>query len=306
LPPAGGLDAEDFTRGFLSAGRAAGSPANTHPEPPMPTPERTGEVTGAPSRTYYRNSAREGAEHAMRVLHDHISQTFPGLCSMHPGNNFASRPVPTPEGVPPVTPAPGTGKAAGKTAAAEAKRAERDGKRKAAKIRKRAAARRRAVESGVLKGKLTVDQGRERLGLAPWGLPETTTAPQDATIPAAAALDPEMVAKAITRATKPLLKTAARQDRALRRQGRVLDAIAGQPDTSAAPFRGVALPKTAASPAGVPFAAKSAQDAQAAAYARLYETWRTSTTPEQQEAAWGALRPYWDPNMTPSPMPPPT
>lgn len=304
LPATGGIHPEQYRRGYLAAGHADDSPANTHPAGPMPAPDRTGAPTSGPARTYYRNTARESAAHAMSLMHDHIAAVFPDLCPMHASDNFASHPVPTPEGVPAVTPAPGTrglGKSAKKNAKAQARQAERKavqaGKRKAAKIRKKTRGRRRALEAKVLKGTITVDAARAKLGLDPVTQPPVTKATGTAeAIPGTVehtltgAPTPEDFAAAVAKATRPLLRQIGQQGKALKRQRKMLDAIAGQPDTAGAPFRGVALTKTSAPPAGdMPDVAKSAGQAQATLMAQLFDQWRHSPNPELREAAWAEL-----------------
>ena len=123
-----------------------------------------------------------------------------------------------------------------------------------------------------------------------------------AAAPLVAALDPEALKAAITEATaaatKPLqaaLKTArkaqARQDKALRKQAKTLDAIASQPDTSQSPMRMAALTKTTASaaPAGPQTATASAEQAQVTKMQLLQHEWRNSPDPSQREAAYAEL-----------------
>lgn len=62
--PTDTIDADDFTRGPLTAGQAAQSPSNK-------------------GRAFYRNVQRDAARTALAAMHDHIAQTFPDLCSMH-------------------------------------------------------------------------------------------------------------------------------------------------------------------------------------------------------------------------------
>lgn len=96
--PTGGINADEFNRGYLSSGHAADSPSNKNTAVmPAPVP------TGAPQRTYYRNVQRDSARSAMEAMHDHIAQTFPDLCSMTgPGvggeEPVGARPVPAPVG----------------------------------------------------------------------------------------------------------------------------------------------------------------------------------------------------------------
>lgn len=108
--------------------------------------------------------------------------------------------------------------------------------------------------------------------------------------PVAAALDADALRDAVKAATAPLLKRQARQDKALRKQGKVLNAIAEQPDTSGAPFRGVATMKqTSVAPAGPRTAAESAEQAQTAQLQRLSKMWKESWNPVEREAAYAEL-----------------
>lgn len=290
LPPMGGIDAQDYTRGYISAGHAEDSPGNEHAASPAP-PAQTGVASSAMARTYYRNSAREGARHAMSVLHDHISATFPDLCPIHGAEDIGRHPVPTPQGVPDTHPAPG---------AKKARKAGKAAKVKARKQRKAAAAKRLRMGRRVLKGALTVEQARAKLGLEPVAA-KTATAP--AAEPAAAALDPGALKAAMAEANAPLLERLAAQDKRLRKQAKALDAIASQPDTSAAPFRGVAATKTPAAPAGPLGVTKSAAQTEDPMLAMLYDVWRNTPDPLQQEAAWAEIgRRTWNKSMQPPQM----
>jgi len=295
IPETGGIQPEDYRRGYLSAGHSDDSPGNSGRPTPMPAPDRTGAPTSGPGRTYYRNSARESAEHAMRLMHDHISQVFPDLCPMHAGDPLARHPVPTPEGVPGVAAVPGTrglGKAATKAErkARKAQKAAKAAKAKARKARKAAKAKEARLASRVLKGALPLEEAQARLGIAtslPEGVKTVDGAPEP---PMVTPLDETVLTAALKSATRPLIRRQKQQDRLIRKQRKVLDAIAGQPDTTGAPFRGVSIPKQAsASPAGTLTVAKSAEQAQANLMAQLYDQWRHSPSPEQREAAWAEL-----------------
>lgn len=81
--PTGQITAEQFDRGYLTAGQAADSPSNK-------------------GRAFYRNVQRDAARAALSAMHDHIAQTFPDLCSMHedrhPGTGIEANPVVNPVG----------------------------------------------------------------------------------------------------------------------------------------------------------------------------------------------------------------
>lgn len=96
--PTSDIAATQFNRDYLTAGHATDSPSNKGTAIlPAPVP------TGAPQRTYYRNTQRDAARSAMAAMHDHIAQTFPDLCAMNgPGVGGEApvgvRPVPNPVG----------------------------------------------------------------------------------------------------------------------------------------------------------------------------------------------------------------
>jgi hypothetical protein len=103
VPAPGGISASDYTRGPLTAGQADDSPANKG----IPYPTQTGK----PERIYYESTMKDAAASAMASMHDHISQTFPDLCSLHaPGVNGAlaegTRPVPVAKSEEPVQNSP--------------------------------------------------------------------------------------------------------------------------------------------------------------------------------------------------------
>lgn len=91
--PTDGITADDFQRGYQTDGRAAQSPSNK-------------------GRAFYRNVQRDSARAAMMAMHDHISQTFPDLCSLHgdrhPGTAPNANPVPEPVGKSAETPVEST------------------------------------------------------------------------------------------------------------------------------------------------------------------------------------------------------
>jgi len=283
LPPAGGIDAQRFTRGYLTDGRAAESPDNQHTPGPLSTPSPTGAPSDLPGRQYETSFTRNGAQHAISAMHDHISRIFPDICPMEHSLGDYSRPVPSPVGG--VKPAPGAKKTA-KAAKAKARKAAA-AKRKAARA---LAQKRRSLEAKVLKGKVTVEQAREELGLKP--VTKAATATEEAPPAAATVLDPEALAAAVA----PLVKRLKRQDKALTAQGKALrkvrrtaDAIAAQPDTSAAPFRGTALTKTSAPAVQAPTPAGYAEHAQLNRMYLLQQEVLHNPHPGQREAARAEL-----------------
>jgi hypothetical protein len=247
----------------------------------------------------------------MRVLHDHISGRFPAICPMHP--HMAGTAVPTPMGVPAVSPAPGTAGLGARKSKAEVKaqraaKAAKVAKRKAARARAAAKAREVRIARQVMKGTLTLQAAQAKPGITaplPEGVKTVDGAPEPLVATPVSQADITAAAKA---AAAPLLKRLKTQDKALRRLGKVANAIAGQPDTTGAPYRGTSLPpKQTAPQAGVPsFTAKSAEQLHAENYARLYSDWATTTDPATQEALVRQLLPYWDPAMAAPHAPPQT
>ena len=67
-------EADDFTRGNLTAGHQAPSPGDMGPNNPR----------GSGASQYYTTSQKDMAMAAMRSMHDHIAATFMGSCPMAP------------------------------------------------------------------------------------------------------------------------------------------------------------------------------------------------------------------------------
>jgi hypothetical protein len=279
VPAEGGISATGYRRGPIDAGHAADSPANKGGGAPGAADLVTVPAsTGTPGRTYYTNVGRNNARQAMAAMHDHIAATFPDLCPMT-GNaapEMQSRPVPTPGGTPDVS--------AIKSGSTPAGGGQADGRAE----RKTVKARRRKLVAKVLRGKLTADQARAQLGLAPLAAPAVTPAApaaveKAATAPPTATEVAEVVKAAVAEATG----TIADQ---LRQQRELIDRLAGQPDTTSAPYRGPAgSPQQLSGPAGPDTVAKSAERAQATLMAEMERQWRTSPDPTTREAAWESL-----------------
>jgi len=328
LPEVGGVVSTDYNRPYLDVGHASESPDNQHTPGPMQPPARTGMPTHEPAQGFMSSNAIASMQHSMAAMHDHISRRFPDVCPMESSMHIASNPVPVPHGVPQPSKAPGARKAAKKAEA----RARKAAKVKARKAAKAMAAKRRKLEAQVLKGKLSVDDARVKMGLKPFtakGMqPLPPVAPPESPLsvgpaaPVAAALDPAAleaaISKATAKATKPLaaaLKSArraqAKQDKAMRKQAKVLDAIASQPDTSASPMRMAALTKTATSvaPAVPQTVAATAEQAQATQLRLLHAEMLNSPDPGRREAAraeyinrLGIAPVTHDPMTPPAPM----
>lgn len=154
--PSGQIDAGQFGRGFIQDGHAADSPAN--------------KGTGVPTSVDYVPTIRENGAQAMRAMHDHVAQTFPDVCCLGPEDaGMASRPVPVPQGTPPVHAA----KAAGcgccdKCTCSTEKSADADDVLSKGvaepEVEKAAKKLRKKLGKKVLSGKMTVDEARAQIG----------------------------------------------------------------------------------------------------------------------------------------------
>jgi hypothetical protein len=269
IPPSGGITATDYTRGYLDAGHADDSPQNKADggNPPQPGASNSG-------RTFYRNTSRDNAKAAMQAMHDHIAQTFPDLCPMKDDPNAGHAPAPSPLPRPAGSVKADAGPAAEKTA-----RPAKEKKPKALATESQAP----GMDPGVA------------------GAGTTTKAAGIAT--------PDLVKAALAELMSPLLAelTATRSQladahellksqgddfaKAMKKQARTLDAIAGQPDQNG-PYRGAPLHAPAATKAMAPSAltpAEAAQRAQLQVYDELHRTWRESPDATARLAAEEAM-----------------
>jgi hypothetical protein len=96
------------------------------------------------------------------------------------------------------------------------------------------------------------------------------------------AFNPDLIKSAVAEAQAPLIER-------LDAQQKLLDAMADQPDPRVAAYRGVALNKTTAPPAGMLDSPERPAGVQDVAYKAMYEQWQNSTDPEQRENAWKFL-----------------
>ena len=150
-----------------------------------------------------------------------------------------------------------------------------------------------------IKGVISIDAARAQLGLKPWNLPETgeggavkaavPSGPAPLAPAVAKAVDPDAIEVAITKATAPLLEKMAAQEAALAEQERMLDAIADQPDPAVTAYRGAAIAKSSAAPAGPLTVPQRAEHAQDTAYRAMYDQWRNTSDPDQRERAYTYL-----------------
>ena len=107
--------------------------------------------------------------------------------------------------------------------------------------------------------------------------------------------DPEVIKAAVAEAVSPLMERLDKADKRLKEQGKVLDAIADQPDPNVTAYRGVALGSPATLKASSPPAAGAmmsdrAERAQATLFNAMHEQWRTAVNPEDREYAWDAMK----------------
>jgi hypothetical protein len=266
--------AQDFHRGYIAAGHGSESPDNGPRSEPMPTGP-----AGAPQ------SRAEGAmamhardyDQAVSAMHDHLSRIAPGMCPMSPPMGSTQKPAPqVPEAV--GGPEPHRAKATkADKAAKRAARKARTAKKAARAAAQKAKRQRKAEQAAVVKS----------AGAAT--LPPVT---QDLTVDATA------FSEALDKATAPLVAALTKSQRVQREQGKmlrkqrkVLNAVAGQADTSHAPYRGAGgtITKASAGPAAPQTAAEAAALAQTGHLQRLHHDWRNSHIPEVREAAYAEL-----------------
>ena len=69
----------------------------------------------------------------------------------------------------------------------------------------------------------------------------------------------------------------------------MLDAIASQPDPAVTAYRGAAISKASAGPAGQLNVPQRAEHAQDTAYRAMYDQWRNTSDPDQRERAYTYL-----------------
>ena len=228
-------------------------------------------------------------EQAVSTMHDHLSRIAPGMCPMSPPLGHTQGPAhPVPAAV--GGPEPHSAKASkADRAALKAKRKARLAKKAARAAALKARARRRKVQAMVVKGALSVDEARVKLGLEPFGTPETT---QKAVftaagpVPADEAPATEALIAAVKAATAPLVKRIREQEKTARKTAKLVAAIGDQPDTRNAPFRGAGtyVNKTSAAQAGPRTPAEAAALAQTGNLQRLAEQTK-SYNPVEREAA---------------------
>ena len=254
---------------------------------PMAAPE----VPGVPSRVYYTRMQRENAQQAMRSMHDHIAATFPDLCPMAGPGRMGEPPSharPVPVGVGGPVPH-------GATKAAEPDGLDEFEQSEAAARAARKAARKQQREllDAIIKGEVTVEDARARLGVEP--VIKVAMAGGETIVPGELmsatieAFNPDLIKSAVAEATAPLMERLDEQDAQLAEARKVLDAMADQPDPRVAAYRGVALNKTSAAPAGLLDSPERPAGFPDAAYKAMYEQWENTTDPELRENAWKFL-----------------
>ncbi len=246
LPAEGGIVSTDYTRPYLEAGHASESPSSQHTPGPMQPPTSTGVPTNEPARGFMSSDRIASMQHAMTVMHDTLTHRFPDVCPMEASLQIGSNPVPVPHGVPQPAKAPGARKAAKADKRAKAK-ARKAAKVKARKQAKAAKAERKKVQALVLKGTMSVEAARVKMGMKPLTPVAPPESPQSAgaAAPLVAALDPDALKAALTEATAPLQAQLAKSRKAVRRRTRP---CAGRARRSASSRR----PRTPSPPSPTP------------------------------------------------------
>ena len=271
------IAASDYGRDLITAGHAADSPDNDpgHSLPMAP------EVPGVPSRVFYTRMQRENAQQAMRSMHDHIAATFPDLCPMHGPGRMGEPPSharPVPVGVGGPVPHGATKAAEPASPADEFEQSEAA----ARAARKAARKQQRELLDAIIKGEVSVEDARARLGVEPPAAPVTKAAAPEVIQPVTVSVDPDVLKSAFAGELAPLVER-------LDAQQKLLDAMADQPDPRVAAYRGVALNKTTAAPAGLLSESTHPAGVQDAAYKAMYAQWKDSSDPERREEAWNFL-----------------
>ena len=269
------IAASDYQRDLITDGRAADSPDN---DPGHPMPLAAPEVPGVPSRVFYTQVQRQNAQQAMRSMHDHIAATFPDLCPMHGPGRMGEPPSharPVPVGVGGPVPHGATKTAEASPVVDEFEQAEAT----ARAARKAARRQQRELLDAIIKGDVTVEDARTQLGAEPVLAPATKAVGSVTSDEVIA----DVIKSAVADAQAPLMER-------LDAQQRLLDAMADQPDPRVAAYRGVALNKTSAAPAGLLDSPEQRPaGASDAAYKAMYEQWENTTDPELRENAWRFL-----------------
>ena len=153
------------------------------------------EVPGVPSRVFYTRMQRENAQQAMRSMHDHIAATFPDLCPMHGPGRMGEPPSharPVPVGVGGPVPHGATKAAEPVSPADEFEQSEAA----ARAARKAARKQQRELLDAIIKGEVSVEDARARLGVEPPAAPVTKAAAPEVIQPVTVSVDPDVLKSA--------------------------------------------------------------------------------------------------------------
>jgi hypothetical protein len=269
--PQSSIDAAQFDRGYLTAGRAADSPSNKASDiiaAPVPT--------GAPQRTFYTNALRDNARQAMQTLHDHIAQTFPDLCPMGAGRDGAT-------GVNPVPAAIGAAKTVEAAQSASPELEAKAAKKAAKKARKAAEGGAEAQEAAV------------KSEAAPEA---SVNAEPEVAKSVTVGVDADVIKSALVEVTGGLLAKLEELETVLkaeRKRNKKLEEAVEQMSSMADPrvqaYNAVSIAPPvlkSASPVGWSVA-DSAERTQAALMQALIQDARTNADPAVRERAWAKL-----------------
>lgn len=310
--PVGQIEAAQFGRSFIQDGHANDSPAN--------------KGLGVPTSVDYVPTIKDNARQAMRAMHDHVTQTFPDICSIGPEDQpgITSKPVPTPQGTPAVSAVKIVSDESIQAAGLTKGVAEPDVEKAAKKLRKK-------LGKKVLSGKMTVDEARAQIGrrvaqkaggqtvtVGPAGggmgmkseVPAEPIPPQPIAasksesssgawnypivwnLPTQNSVTPDVIKSAVDSAVVPLLEKMASLQEEINRQQNVIDtrlsSLEGLPDPNVQPFRGMAV--KSARPAGMQSVAEIAERTRDTNLRRLHDEWRSNPDAFQREAAWNAMQ----------------
>jgi RNA polymerase subunit RPABC4/transcription elongation factor Spt4 len=244
--PGQSLTASQFTQGFQSAGRAADSPGNKNNDV-IGYPSATGQI----ERVDYTEAQRNMVKSAMQAMHDHVEQTFPGVCPMAaPGQQGqapeGARPVPTQKSVD-----------------------------------------KQNLAKKVAKGKMSMEEALELLKAVPEPV-VTKAAAVDADLIKGAITE---ATSDLREAWASEVKKNSKLAKQLRKLQSTVESLGEMADPNIAAFRGVAQPsfKSRAAEPYAATVASTVEQTQLLMMRELETQARQSPDPVQREAAWSAL-----------------
>lgn len=264
------MSAQHFHRDNIR-GETTDSPANMSTKGRAPVPDPPGVVQHL---DYSHQMHKEQVLAAYAAMHDHFDRVFPGVCPMN-NVGVAAHPAPVVKA---------------ETGAEVTKKVSKDGL-----TRKQRARRDGKLTRQVMKGKMSLDEARIKMGKKPVASPQPLNPAKVAEMELGKAIPgmteliagPAQLTKKDLRAA--LAKAQKDTDRKLTALATTLSALADQPDPGTQPWKGIAMNPMrtkSASPAGVQSVAEAAERSQMMVMRQLEQTARNDTNPTTREAAW--------------------